>query len=343
MVHDDAVGVLVCQAFDIAAVGRDDLDGTALIHAEPPLGDVEVVRAPISHGAAGVVAIVAPARPAAVVHVRCDVGVERAPRGRPEPQVPIKPLRDWFGGQAPGFARRAADVHVDRVGFADAAAADHLAGKSELVGRPLLAAGLEDAAVTTRRSDHGLALTNGQGQGLFAVHVLAGFHGRDADQGVPVVRRGHDDGVYVVARDDLSEVPVGLDAVVGLLAKRIGVMPVRVTQKVVEPNRLDVAQRKDLRVAAVQEGVVMPAHLPTQADAPNGNPVVRPRRPQAQRGRRHNLRQGRRPQHARGGPLEKPSPIQIGRIIWKYSWCLIHTIRFPFVKEQFAKFLVRSS
>ena len=72
--------------------------------------------------------------------------------------------------------------------------------------------------------DHGLALGDGQRQRLLAVDVLALAHGVDGDQGVPVVGRGDDDGVDVLAVEQLAEVLVGFDftyrfleAVAGLL------------------------------------------------------------------------------------------------------------------------------
>ena len=62
-----------------------------------------------------------------------------------------------------------------------------------------MAAGLEDAAVLLDRGVDGPALGDRVGQRLFAVDVLAGIGGGDADQAVPVVGRADADGVDVLS------------------------------------------------------------------------------------------------------------------------------------------------
>src|SRR5207244_6980535 len=75
---------------------------------------------------------------------------------------------------------------------------------------------------------HALALVDGEGQGLLAVHVLAGAHGGDGDEGVPVVGRADGDRVDVAVLQQLAEVldsaAVAADEAGGVVA----VVPVHV-------------------------------------------------------------------------------------------------------------------
>src|SRR5581483_5746418 len=113
-------------------------------HAEAPLGDVEVVGAPVGHHAAGVFAVVAPVGEVLVDAARAEFRVVRALGRRPQPAVPIETLFHLFFGQVARLAGTA-DVDVDRLHLADAAAAHQFAGDAKFVARPLLAADLEDA------------------------------------------------------------------------------------------------------------------------------------------------------------------------------------------------------
>ena len=49
------------------------------------------------------------------------------------------------------------------------------------------------------------------GNGLLNIDILAGLHGPDGAEGVPVVRRGDGDGVDVLAFEQASDVFAGLD------------------------------------------------------------------------------------------------------------------------------------
>src|SRR6185312_5653256 len=63
---DDVVSHLAAPIDDLRAelvvlfLRRNDLDGAGMVHAQGPLGDVVVVRAPVGDVAAGVFAVVAP-------------------------------------------------------------------------------------------------------------------------------------------------------------------------------------------------------------------------------------------------------------------------------------------
>ena len=80
---------------------------------------------------------------------------------------------------------------------------------ARLIGlRPLLAADLEDALVLARRLDHQPAFADREAHRLLGIDVLAGLAGVDADQRPPVVGRGRDDGVDVLAVEQLAIVLV---------------------------------------------------------------------------------------------------------------------------------------
>ena len=55
--HGHAVCIFIGQHFIDFAVGRNDFDRPAVVGSQRPLGDIEHMRAPVSHLAAGVVAI----------------------------------------------------------------------------------------------------------------------------------------------------------------------------------------------------------------------------------------------------------------------------------------------
>src|SRR5690606_38214439 len=86
-----AVGV------DVGLVGRalvafgNEFDGAGVIHAEGPLNDVEMMRAPIAVLAAAVFGEAAPAAAVVAAHA---IGVIRAPGGGAEPAVVVE-----FGGE----------------------------------------------------------------------------------------------------------------------------------------------------------------------------------------------------------------------------------------------------
>ena len=65
---------------------------------------------------------------------------------------------------------------------------------------------LHDALVALGRLEHGAAFVNGLGQRLLDIDVLAGLAGEDGRQGVPVVGRGDEHHVHVLAVEDAAEV-----------------------------------------------------------------------------------------------------------------------------------------
>src|SRR5262249_19430986 len=86
-----------------------------------------------------------------------------------------------------------------------------------VLGGTVLGADLHDPLVLPRRLHNGAALADVVRQRLLYVDVLARLAGQDRGNGVPVVRRGDDHRVHVLAVEHLAEVAVRLAARAGPL------------------------------------------------------------------------------------------------------------------------------
>lgn len=195
--HRDFVPVL-----GVIGDGSGDQFGTRIVHAEAPLGDIEMVGAKVGHLSAGVV----PEEAEVVVD---PFGVVRALGSGPEPKVIVE-----LGGSGRIGNRRSGKIdignsHFDGGNFAQGPATSQGAGDVEVFARALLAACLDDPLVFAGGVDDGPTLFDGEGEGLFAVDMLAGFTGIDGDAGVPVVRGGDDDRVDVLVVEDAAIIPNG--------------------------------------------------------------------------------------------------------------------------------------
>src|SRR5262249_35148971 len=128
-----------------------DGDGPVAVHAERPLGDVEVVSAPIGHLAATVLV-----PPAVLVMATLRNVVDLLTRA--EPHVPVELGRDGSGLEGPlGVG---ADATLDAADLAEPAGADDLGGEAKLAAHldALLAARLEDAPGRLLHLDERLSL-----------------------------------------------------------------------------------------------------------------------------------------------------------------------------------------
>ena len=137
--------------------------------------------------------------------------------GGPEPALVVEAAGygKHFGGAA-GRAGRGPDVDV--LQFADAAVAHQFAGQSEGVRGTLLGAELEDALATVDFLAQRPVLRDVDAERLFHIDVFAGANRGQRRQHVPMVGRGNQEGVNVLASDDLLEVGVGLAILVLVLA-----------------------------------------------------------------------------------------------------------------------------
>ena len=206
-------GVERLGGFEYLDVGR-----AVAVHAEAPLRDVDVVRAPVGHLAATV--IVPPAEFVVAVRLVLVVLPFEAVghlRGRPQPHVPVEFLgRLDFLDRSAG--RVAADAALDARDLADATGANHIGREAELRHlAALLAPGLEHLL----RLLHGLleeqGFLDGQRQRLLAVHVLALAKGFERDQRVPVIGDRDDHRVHVLAGHHFAVVLVAFDVEAVLL------------------------------------------------------------------------------------------------------------------------------
>ena len=134
MNHFDAVGVAEARAAGGLGVGgRDDFHRAALVHAQAPLGDVEVVRAPISHHAARVFPVVPPVGEVRMNPARAEHRIVRALRGGPQPEIPVEAGLQRFRRQVARHGRRA-DVHDYLFDPANTPVANQFAGFAKLAG-----------------------------------------------------------------------------------------------------------------------------------------------------------------------------------------------------------------
>ena len=68
------------------------------------------------------------------------------------------------------------------------------------------------------------ALADVERQRLLAIDVLAGFHGGDRDQRMPMIGHDNRDGVDIGPADEVAEIDVGVAAFGPALASLFGVM-----------------------------------------------------------------------------------------------------------------------
>lgn len=117
----------------------------------------------------------------------------------------------WFCA-ATGLAGAAPDVDVFEC--SNFSATDELASLPELASGSLLGSELEYAVVGLEGFAEELIFLDGEPEGFFDVHILAGFGGGEGDGYVPVVGGGDEDAVDVLAFEQFSKVRVGLGVVV---------------------------------------------------------------------------------------------------------------------------------
>ncbi len=270
------------------------------VHTQAPLGDVEVVGAPVGHHAAGVVADLPPA---AAVVAAASFGVVRLPGSRAQPAVPIEALADGFLGQV-FLLGRGTDVDMDRQHLSDPPAADQFAGEAEVALAALLAAGLKHAAVSSHRRDHVPGLADRQRQRLLAVDVLAGPGRRARDDRVPVVGRGNQDGVDVLSLQQTLELVVLVAALERAGLPIGGVLLLDLLLRIAALDGVDVADGDHLDLLVIEEAAKMAAAHVSDPDESDRDSLARglPAAP-PQRGRRDEIGGGYGGRH----PLEERS------------------------------------
>ncbi len=134
----------------------------------------------------------------------------------PRKRIPIDVLRRGVGrnGILPGAdGGVAVEPGFDGIEFADGALFEELADLHEGLRGGVLRSDLEDTAGSLLCLDDFEPVFDLLDHGLLAVDILAGVHGVDGDLGMPVVGSADDDGVDVLALEDLAVVACGEDPV----------------------------------------------------------------------------------------------------------------------------------
>ena len=222
VIGDDSrhVGHVAAVVFEIKTAGSHHAPGEPHAHRLDQVR--ELVHEEVGVHAAAEVPVAAP--------LRVLGPVERHVGGQPEfgsqEHLPVDGLGVHVLGQAviPPLAFIAVAVIAGLAlhDVADLALGDHLVGHlpARVGGR--LDAHREDPIGLLHRLGNPACLVDGVGHRLFAVDVLAGFHGVDRHPGVPVVRRGDQEAVDVLA---LQQAAVILGDPVLVLALRIEAAP----------------------------------------------------------------------------------------------------------------------
>ena len=151
--------------------------------------------------------------------------------------------------------------------FADAAVADQCAGDPERARGALLGAELKDALVAMDFFPQRPVFGQVRAHRLFQVNVLPGADGCQRGQDVPMIGRGDEAGIDVLAGDQLAEVAIS-SAVLVL------VMLVDSIARLLEVAGHDIAHRDDLGVLLIEEVAHIPLSLRADANAADRNAVA---------------------------------------------------------------------
>ena len=308
----DAAGIDQFRAaFGVGIGGRNHFHRAAVVHAQAPLGDVQVVCAPIAHHAAAILLEIAPIgkKPIAAA-ARTQHGVVAAQRRRAAPQVPIQSRLQGFLRQ---IARPAgiAEAALHVLNRADDAVAHQFARHAKFMHGTLHGAGLQDALVPLDGFDDFHGLVNVVRQRLLAIDVLAGAQRGQRDDRVPVVGRGDANRVNVLAGDEVGKIVVS-----GAVA--VAMEFVHFLLGVVPADGVHVAHRQHARVLP-EKIIQQAARLNAQADKAHGQARAggRLRRPNA-----GGQEEGRRRRH-RGGLKEMPAVDWVAHFHDSILCCLV--------------------
>lgn len=144
---------------------------------------------------------------------------------------------------------------MDRNDFSDFAVACQFDGCFEFsaVVRALLCTCLEDTAGSSDFVDNVSGFSDSEGQWFFAVDILSSVCACDAHGCVPVVRGSDEHGVDVLSLYEVSEIAVGLAAVVGTCLYFVCVCIFSEVFCVLDASFVHVADGDDLHVIASEE------------------------------------------------------------------------------------------
>ncbi len=210
-----------------------------------------MMRAPVAHAAAAIFAVMPPLRKIFGHATRTQNGIVSALRRRAEPQVPVQSrFRRFFRQIAKDRGTAHRRVHFgDR---ADHAVAHQLARGAKFTHRTLHRADLKNSFVRAHGAHHRAALVDGVRHRFFAVNILARIRRRDRGERVPVVGRGDDHSVNVLARQQIAEIVVGIAAFVVSAFFLFGVGGFDFVLGQIAAGRIHIAHRQHANVATRQ-------------------------------------------------------------------------------------------
>ena len=254
----------------IGGFGRVKFHGTALIVAKRPLHDVKMMRTPVAHAAAAVFAIMPPFGIPLGHAARTQNGVVRPHGSRSQPQIPIQAGLGGFFRQVAGN-RRAAHGHLGMRHRADHAVAHQFAGGAKFAHGTLHAADLENSIVGAHGLHHRPAFQHGMRHGFLAVNILAGPGRRNGHERVPMIRRGDDDGINILPRQQIAEILVGVAAFVGAGIGVLGVGGFHGLFRQLQPGAVHIAHGEHADVLARETGVHQAVTLLADTDEAEGD------------------------------------------------------------------------
>ena len=190
-----------------------------------------MMRAPVRHRAAGIFVEIAKG------HMRLLLHILRR-RRRTLPHIPVE-----TGGHGSFLERPLAATmrqpDIDVLELAQAAVADQLTGKAEILVTTLLAAGLENAFGFAHGFHQSFPFVDRQRERFLTVNILARLERGEIDQRVPMVGRAIDDEMNVIALEQLAEILVRLRVGPGLgRLREIGLVHVAHRQHLTQRRRL---------------------------------------------------------------------------------------------------------
>ena len=266
------LGVRIRHGEERAGRRRPDRHFAVGIHE--PVGDVDVMRAPVGDEAAAVVVPAAPGQPA---------WLERLSWRRPLESFPVQPR----GNRLLRFLRPRVRPGLDDDDMGDRAeraAVEIRLGVLEMIPASLLRADLHDLLAFLIRGEHRIDPGDRVGGRLLDVDVLPGGHGIDHLLAVPVIRGGNQHRVDVAAIENTAIVSVDLK-VEGLACRR---------HPRIELRLVDFGSRQELAIGVARERVEDASAAVAGANDAHADPVIRALHAVAHQGLRGGRCQRRR-------------------------------------------------
>ena len=122
---------------------------------------------------------------------------------------------------------------------------------------------------------HGAAFGHAMADRFFAIDVLASLGRGDAGEGVPMIRRGDDDGIDVLAREQFPKINESGATFVSSVGRCAGIMILHHLQGGIAAGGIDIADCNHADFLALKATAHQAAALNSEADATYVNLAVR--------------------------------------------------------------------